>query len=229
MKLGIMQPYFMPYIGYFQLIKAVEIYVVLDDVNYINRGWLNRNNILVNGVKNLFTIKLKGATQNKLINEIEIEDDFLKLVKTIKINYGKAPFYKDVILLVERILSYKNKGLSEFVINSLKEIISYLHIDTQILISSKLEKDCSLKCQDRILNICSALGADVFINAIGGQKLYDKAEFASCGVDLKFIQTELVPYKQLKNEFIPFLSILDVMMFNSVEEVNVMLDKYDLI
>jgi len=229
MKLGAMQPYFLPYIGYFQLIKAVDKYVICDDVNYIKNGWINRNNILVNHEKKLFTIKLKKSSQNKLINEIEIEDDFRSWLKTIQVNYAKAPYFKNVVPLLENMVFYENRSLSDFIINSLKEILSYLHIDTPLLISSQLKKDCSLKGKDKVINMCDILGADVYINAIGGQKLYDKEDFASHGIDLRFINSEIVPYKQLKNEFIPCMSILDVMMFNSVEEVNSMLDKYKLI
>ncbi|WP_321438074.1 WbqC family protein [uncultured Bacteroides sp.] len=229
MKLGAMQPYFLPYIGYFQLIKAVDKYVICDDVNYIKNGWINRNNILVNHEKKLFTIKLKKSSQNKLINEIEIEDDFRSWLKTIQVNYAKAPYFRDVVSLLENMVSYENRSLSDFIINSLKEILSYLHIDTPLLISSQLKKNCSFKGKDKVINMCDILGADVYINAIGGQKLYDKEEFASHGIDLRFINSEIVPYKQLKNEFIPCMSILDVMMFNSVEEVNSMLDKYKLI
>lgn len=224
-----MQPYFFPYLGYFQLINAVDKYVLCDDLNYIKNGWINRNYYVVNHEKKLFTISLKKASQNKLINEIEIGDDFYRWIKTIQVNYPKAPYYKAVIELVEKIVSYENRCLSDFIINSIKEILFYLHIDTPILISSQLEKDCSLKCTDKVINICEILGADVYINAIGGYKLYDKAQFASRNIDLKFIKTDIVPYRQLNGEFIPSLSILDVMMFNSVEEIGVMLGKYKLI
>lgn len=133
MKLGIMQPYFLPYIGYFQLIKAVDKYVVSDDLHYIKHGWINRNYILVNNEKKMFTIKLKKASSNKLINEIEILDDFNDWFKTIRLNYSKAPYYKDVSCLLKRIVTYENRCLSEFIINSLKEILLYLHIKTPIL------------------------------------------------------------------------------------------------
>jgi len=229
MKLGIMQPYFLPYIGYFQLIKAVDKYVIYDDVNYIKGGWINRNNLLISGEKKLFTITLKGASPNKFINEIEIGDDFRKFLKTVQTNYIKAPYYNNIIDLVEKIILFEDKCLSEFIANSIKEILIYLHIDTPIFISSQLSKDCSLKGKDKVINICKYLGSDTYINAIGGQELYDKNEFASHGIDLKFLKTEIVPYKQLKNEFTPYLSILDVLMFNSIEEINDMLDKFDLL
>ena len=114
MKLGIMQPYFLPYIGYFQLIKAVDKYVIYDDVNYIKKGWINRNNILCNGQAHLFSISLRGASQNKLINEIEISDDFSKFRKMIELSYRKAPYFEEVFKLLNSIIDYPNKNLFSF-------------------------------------------------------------------------------------------------------------------
>lgn len=229
MKLGAMQPYFLPYIGYYQLIKAVDQYVVCDDLNYIKNGWINRNNILIQQNKWMFTIKLKKASQNKLINEIEILDDFSGWIKTIQHNYKKAPYYADVMELLAKIISYEDKCLSKFIINSLNVVLDYLQIKTPIVVSSCIEKKCSLKNWKKVIDICQKLGSNEYINAIGGQNIYKRDAFASYGIDLKFIKTEIVPYKQYNNEFIPNMSILDVMMFNSVEEINDMLDRYILI
>jgi len=224
-----MQPYFLPYIGYWQLIKAVDKYVIYDDVNYIKRGWINRNNILMGGEKKLFTITLNGSSQNKLINEIEISDDFRKFMKTIQQHYIRAPYYGDILPLIEKIVSFETRCLSVFITNSIKSILSYLSVDTEILISSQLVKDCSLNGKDKIINICKNLGADSYYNAIGGQEMYNKDECANHGIDLRFLKTKIVSYKQFKNEFVPSLSILDVLMFNSVGEINIMLDSFELI
>jgi hypothetical protein len=229
MKVAIMQPYFLPYIGYWQLIKAVDKYVIYDDVNYIKRGWINRNNILMGGEKKLFTITLNGSSQNKLINEIEISDDFRKFMKTIQQHYIRAPYYGDILPLIEKIVSFETRCLSVFITNSIKSILSYLSVDTEILISSQLVKDCSLNGKDKIINICKNLGADSYYNAIGGQEMYNKDECANHGIDLRFLKTKIVSYKQFKNEFVPSLSILDVLMFNSVGEINIMLDSFELI
>ena len=174
MTLGIMQPYFMPYIGYFQLMKAVDRYVVYDDVNYIKRGWVNRNNILVNGEKRMFTITLKKASQNKLFNEIVIGDDFEKLMKMLRMNYSKAINFDETMTLMERIISFPDKQLAVFVANSFQEILKYLSIDTELLMSSSIIKDNSLRGKDKIMHICKILGTDVYYNAIGGRNLYDK-------------------------------------------------------
>ncbi len=229
MKVGIMQPYFLPYIGYFQLINAVDKFVIYDDVNYIKGGWINRNNILIGGSKKLFTIKLKGASQNKLINEIEIGDDFRKFMKTIHMNYSKAPYYFTVIELMNTIISFKSISLSEFIENSIKEINSYLQISTSVSRSSKLTKNTLLKGQEKVIDICKVLEADTYINSIGGQGIYDFKEFASNGIMLKFLKSEKVAYPQFQHDFIENLSMLDVLMFNSVGKIKDMLDNYKLI
>lgn len=229
MKLGIMQPYFFPYIGYWQLIKAVDNYVVYDDVNYIKGGWINRNNFLINGQKKLFTIQLNGASSYKKINEIEIKDDFSSFKKMLQINYAKAPFYKDCQELVERITSFDSKNLGVFLFNSIKSIAEYLGFETEIILSSEIEKDDNLKGQEKVIHICKLLEADEYYNAIGGQELYSKQGFKENGISLSFLKTNIIPYKQLKNDFVPGLSILDMMMFCSKEQINEMLDNYELI
>ena len=224
-----MQPYFMPYIGYFQLMKAVDKYIIYDDVNYIKGGWVSRNNILINGEKKMFSIILKGASPNKLFNEIEIGDDFHKFMKTIQLNYSKAPYFTEVIELLEQIISFPNKQLASFITNSFNEILSYLEIDTELIMSSEINKDTSLKGQDKVIQICKLLHADEYFNTVAGKALYDKNDFKQSGIKLKFVDTELLPYHQMSKEFIPGLSIIDVLMNNSKSEVNELLDSYKLI
>ena len=219
----------MPYIGYWQLIKAVDTYVVYDDVNYINRGWINRNNILISGSSYMFTIKLKQASQNKLINEIEILDDFSKLKKQIEFAYKKAPYYDNINVLLNKIFDYPNKNLSDFLLNSMRVICEYLNINTTLIKSSDVKKDNTLHAESKILDICSVLKADEYYNAIGGQSLYNKDKFKTNGIVLKFLKPEIMPYKQFKNDFVAGLSIIDVLMFNSPEEINTMLDRYELV
>ena len=229
MTLGIMQPYFMPYIGYWQLLAAVDTYVIYDDVNYIKKGWINRNNILVNNDKQMFTISLNGASQNKLINEITIADDFTKLRKTITMAYHKAPYYDKVMTLLDKIFSYQSSNLADFIANSIELVCQYLDIQTKIIMSSDIEKDNSLKGQDKILEICKLLNADTYYNAIGGQELYDKSVFEKENIKLCFLKSDIPEYSQYKNAFVPGLSIIDVLMFNSPIEVKQMLTNYKLI
>lgn len=229
MKLGIMQPYFLPYLGYWQLMKAVDTYVVYDDVDYIKGGWINRNNFLVQGKSKLYTFSLDNAGSYKLIKDIAIKDDFTNFKKLLQFNYAKAPFYKECTNLVENIISNKDLGLGMFLYNSIKIVADYLDFSTNIILSSKMQKNNNLKGKEKVIHICKLLGADEYYNAIGGQELYDKVEFLKNGIKLSFVKTNITPYKQLKNEFVGGLSILDLLMFNSKEQVNEMLDNFELV
>lgn len=227
MTIGIMQPYFMPYIGYFQLMKAVDKYIIYDDVNYIKGGWVSRNYLLINGEKKMFTITLKEASPNKLFNEIEIKDDFKKLMKTLQLNYSKSVNFKEAMVLMERIISFPNKQLSQFIANSFQEILNYLSIDTELILSSNIYKNNTLKGQEKVLNICNILGANTYYNAVGGQELYSKEKFKENGIMLNFIETMIQPYPQPHTRsFVPSLSMIDVLMNNSKEEINALLDSF---
>lgn len=229
MKLGIMQPYFMPYIGYFQLMKAVDKYVVYDDVNYIKGGWGNRNHILINGEKEMFTVTLQKASPNKLFNEIVIGDDFKKLMKTLQMNYSRAINFDQTMALMERIISFPNKQLAVFIANSFREILSYLSVETEILMSSEIPKDNSLRGKDKIIQICEILGADTYYNAVGGKNLYDQEEFREHGITLNFVDSLPQVYSQLHTrEFVSGLSMIDVLMNNTKDKVNSLLESYQI-
>ena len=229
MTVAIMQPYLFPYIGYWQLINAVDTFVIYDDVNFIKQGYINRNSILSNGKSQVITMELIGASSNKLINEIEVGNNRSKLSKTIKQNYVKARYFEVVYPLIENILNQNEKNLGKFIGYSLEQISNYLEINTKFIYSSDIEKDNALKTQDKVLEICNILKADKYINAIGGQELYNKEIFKENGMELNFLKTELVEYKQFKNDFVPYLSIIDVLMFNSKDEIKEMLKRYELI
>lgn len=232
MKLGIMQPYFLPYIGYWQLLNAVDKYVIYDDVNYIKGGWINRNRILINKEAKYFTIKLNGASSNKLINEIEVSTDKIykkKMLKTVEEGYKKAPFFNIVFPIIEEIIENDEKNLAKYLKYSIEKICNYLEIKTELFMSSELEKDNSLKGKDKVINICKKLGATEYYNAIGGQELYSFEEFKDNGIELKFVKTEEIIYKQFNDEFIGNLSMLDILMFNSKEIIKEFLNNYNLI
>lgn len=232
MKLGIMQPYFFPYIGYWQLMNAVDKYVIYDDVNFIKGGWINRNRILVNGKPQYFNVQMKGASPFKLINEVEVNNSEIsvnKNLKTIYMAYHKAPYFSKVNLLIEKILKNQTQNLSEYVINSIKSIAEYLNIKTEIIISSKISKNNELKNQDKVIDICKKLNATDYYNAIGGMDLYSFYEFKKNGINLSFLKTNDICYEQFNNEFVSNLSIIDVMMFNSKDKIKEMLDDFTLI
>lgn len=218
MKLGVMQPYFMPYVGYFQLMAAVDKYVIFDDVNYIKRGWSARNNILVNGQKHLFNIAVEGGSQNNLYTQVKVIDDFSKLRKTLEMAYKKAPYYNETMNILEQVFAYEDKRFNHFMRNSYSIILDYLGIETEFLFSSDLSNDKNLKGKDKILDICIILGANEYYNAIGGQELYNRQEFDDNGIKLGFVEPTLEPYPQLSKEFLPGLSIIDMLMMNSKED-----------
>jgi hypothetical protein len=231
MNLAIMQPYIFPYIGYFQLINAVDKFVILDDVNFITRGWINRNRILVNGKEYLFTIPIKKASQNILICECELAQANWKekLKQTIEYNYKKAPYYRDCYGIVSTILSSTEDNLSKLLSFQIKVICNYLDINTEIVESSRKYNNQNLKSEEKILDICIQEGADKYYNAIGGKNLYDKSIFRKKNIELYFLNSQHVIYEQFKNDFKPSLSIIDVMMFNNVSEIKNLLNKYILI
>lgn len=232
MKLAVMQPYIFPYIGYVQLMAAADRFVFLDDVNYINKGWINRNRILVNHKDSLFTIPLKDASQNRLIDTIEILPDEKwrgKLLRTIEMAYKKAPQFPMVFPLIERILQNQEKLIGKFIFRSFVLLNEYLGIKTELLESSALPKTEGLKAQDKILDICLRQGADQYINAIGGQALYSREAFEGKGVKINFIKTLDIRYAQFAEPFVPWLSIVDVMMFNPPEKIREILGAYELI
>lgn len=219
----------MPYIGYWQLMAAVDKYVVYDDVNYIKGGWVSRNNILMNGQAHLFTITLNGASPNKHFNEIEVRDDFKKFRNMLQSCYSKAPYYKYIMPVLETVFTYENRNLGTFLYHSYHVILDYLDIETELILSSTIEKDNELRAGEKVKHICHVLGADTYFNAIGGQELYNVEDFANNGISLKFVKTHPIIYPQYKNEFVPNLSIIDVLMFNGKEGTRRLLNEYTLI
>jgi hypothetical protein len=229
MRIAVMQPYLFPYIGYWQLVNSVDKFVIYDDVNFIKQGYINRNKILQNQKSHLFTLELIGASSNKKINDIKIGGNINKLLKTIQQNYSKAPFYKDVFPVLEEILNNEEKELSKFLEFSLIKIVKYLNINTKFLFSSDIRNDKTFKAQDRLIEMSKILNATGYINSIGGIELYDKEIFSQNDINLSFLKSSEISYKQFNNEFIPNLSIIDVIMFNSKDNVKKMLTQFELI
>lgn len=227
-----MQPYFFPYIGYFQLINAVDKFIILDDVNYIKKGWINRNRILLNGKDYLFTIPCEKISQNKLINEVEVIKDekaVNKFLKTINNSYSKAPYFSEVFELVEGVFKFDKVLISELAYGSITSVLNFLGIEKNIVFSSKNYSNSEFKKADRLIDICKMNNADIFINSSGGKELYDKVEFNKNGIKIYFIKNIITPYNQFENNFIPGLSIIDVLMFNTKDEIKEMLNQYELI
>lgn len=214
MKGAIMQPYFFPYIGYFQLISAVDEFIVYDNIKYTKKGWINRNRILVNGSDTLISIPLKKDSDSLSVVQRELAPDFnkAKLTNQIKNAYIKAPQFSEVYPLIENIIQCEKVNLFEYIFNSIEKICNHLDINTKFTISSKIEIDHTLKSQDKVIALCKKRGFSVYINPIGGGELYSSDAFESQGIELKFIQNNIRPYTQGRHDFVSHLSIIDVLM-----------------
>jgi hypothetical protein len=233
-KVAIMQPYIFPYLGYFQLIKAADKFVVYDDVTFIKQGWINRNYILLNKKKHLFTFPLENSSSNSIIKNVLISARPAnwegKLLATIKQAYLKAPQFENIFPIIRSIFDdILSQSVSLIATKAITEIFEYLNVPFYIEQTSSVYKNAQLKGSDRILDICIKENATQYINAIGGTELYSKDLFSSKGIDLNFIKPVLNEYPQFGNQFIPGLSIIDVLMFNKPDDVAKMLNAYEVV
>lgn len=232
-RVAIMQPYFLPYIGYFQLINSVDEFIIYDNIQYTKKGWINRNRILVNGKDQLITIPLKKDSDYLDVVQRELseswERDRIKMLNTIKSAYGKAPYYTDAIELIFKCLNQEEGNLFKFIYNSIVTLNDYLEIKTPIVVSSTIDIDHTLTSQDKVIALCKNQNTDVYINTIGGVELYDKVVFKQSDIELKFIKTNAINYRQFRGDFVPWLSILDIIMFNSKQTINDFLKNYTLL
>ncbi|MGR9278632.1 WbqC family protein (plasmid) [Rhizobium leguminosarum] len=232
MKLAIMQPYFFPYIGYFQLIHAVDKFVVYDNIKYTKKGWINRNRILRNGEDYTFSLPIKAASDSLDICDrtLSTEFDRNKLVNQIQGAYRRAPFFSNAFPVIEQAIRFQDSNLYSYIFNSVTKICDYLGIKTEFIVSSKMKIDHGLKAETKVLALCEEAGASVYINAIGGVDLYSRETFNARDIDLKFIKSKPLEYPQFGAEFLPWLSIIDVIMFNSAESIQAkILNEYELI
>ena len=233
MKVAIMQPYIFPYLGYFQLIKSVDKFIFYDDVNFIKKGWINRNKILINGKESIITFPLIKASQNKLINEIDLflnNKDKKKIIAKLEMAYKKAPYFDSTINLVKEIINADLSNIAKYSANSITKISDFLEIDVSFDFSSiQSPESKGMDKADRLIHICKKNNSNQYINYIGGQTLYSKEYFNANGVNLSFIENYIEPYLQFGEEFVPNLSIIDIIMFNDTKTVRKMLNKYKLI
>ncbi len=232
MTIGIMQPYLFPYIGYWQLINIVDTFVIYDNIQFSKKGWFHRNNILLDGKKKLFSIPLKKDSDSLDVVERYISDgaekEINKIIRQVENAYKKAPYFVDVFPLIKEIFQNAERNLFKYIYNSVIQICEYLEINTNIVISSTINIDHSLKSQDKVIALNKALNATKYINPIGGTELYDFEKFQNENIELFFLNSNVPEYNQFGKEFIPYLSIIDIMMFNSREEIKKMLIEYKL-
>lgn len=232
MKLAIMQPYFFPYIGYWQLIHAVDRFVIYDDVNYIKGGWINRNRILINGEPTFITVPLCQSSSFKRICDISLQPSDAwrnKLVRMIENTYRKAPYFDEWFPIIEKLIRHDANNLSDYLVHQLQTLTAFMGINTEFVVTSRWYENNDLSGQERVIDICKREGATAFINPQGGQALYEQAGFKRCGLDLKFLIPSTIAYKQFGTLHEPWLSIIDVMMFNSKSQLHTLLNKYELV
>jgi hypothetical protein len=225
MRLGIMQPYWFPYIGYFQLMNIVDEFVIYDNIQFTRKGWINRNRILVNGKDAFVTLPLRKDSDFLHIRDRYLadawEDERRSLINRLRETYRKAPYFEEVFATIEESLLLEEPNLFKFLLHSLQVVKDYLSIQTPMTISSGVPVDHALKGEQKVIAICKDRKCETYYNLIGGVNLYNKERFANEGMELIFLKTnDIVNYKQFEWPFVPHLSIIDVMMFNSKEEIN---------
>lgn len=229
-SVAIMQPYIFPYIGYFHLIDSVEHFISFDDVNFIKKGWINRNRILSNDIVINFNLPIKELSQNKKINESFIFDTKRskeKIVSQICQSYKKAKYFEENFDFIKELILDEQESISIYNLNILKSLSSYLGMQTKFSLSSDYKT--SSEGKNKIFDLLTLKNAQSYHNAIGGMSLYNDAEFLAKGINLKFIESDSISYQQLSSTFHPYLSILDTLLNCGVEDTKILLGKYKLI
>lgn len=230
-----MQPYFFPYLGYFSLIKHTDQWVVFDTVQYIHRGWVNRNRLLSPSQEGFsyMTVPIVKQSRDTLIKNtlINHSQDWKSKIRG-QVNYYKkhAPFFPETKEILENILSYETNSISELNIAALDIVCKYLDIpfNYSVFSEDRMGIHSVGEPDEWALEISKKMGASIYINPPGGKAFFNKEKFDKVGIGLMFLTQKLSPYSTAPFKFVPGLSIIDVMMFNSPKEINKMLDEYDL-
>lgn len=247
MKLAIMQPYFFPYIGYFQLIHAVDKILLYENLDYMPKSWMTRNRILQkNGEPFYFHISVNNKSHNRKISEVQIVEDThwkKKLLKSLYANYSYRNHFKNIFPVIEQIVNFQSNNLHEFIAHSIKTIAQLLDIKTEIVsnnskylsienyLTEKYRSGVNIDHRkiDRLLLIAKEEKATTFINAIGGVQLYSKEELAKNNLELFFVKTGDLVYQQFSKTFYPNLSILDVLFNCGIDQTKQWIENYELI
>jgi len=206
----------------------VDEFIFYDDVSFIKGGYINRNNILTPNGTTRFSVPLISASSNKMINEIDCDSNVKKILRTIEQAYSKSPNFSSVFPLVEEVINSRDRNLAHMASLSVKVVANYLGFNTVFLNSSALNYDRSLSALGKVLDVCKDRKASIYINALGGRDLYQHSDFEEVGIDLSFIRMLPTEYCHGSREFVGNLSIIDVLMWNSISRVNEMLSSYEL-
>ena len=230
MIVAIMQPYFFPYIGYFQLMQTADMFVFHDDVQYIKGGWINRNRILMNNRADWLTMPVKSASNYLPISQryYAIEPDTIeKMKRRLAASYAKSCAFNRVAQTIFELLDFPNTNVASFNCSSLKAIARKLGIMCRFARSSELDDSVALKGQDKVIGLCRRFGADRYINPVGGAELYDPAAFAEAGITLSFLQTAVPPTSTESG--LQHLSVIDGLMLHDFDGYSHLLPEYTLL
>ncbi len=228
-----MQPYFLPYIGYYSLIKNTDQWIVFDPVQFIRHGWIERNRILKPGEGwQYISVPLQKYHRDTLIKDIKIreQEDWRDKIYRQLDHYKKAPFFKQTIEVLQQGLDLETESIVHLNASVLNVTCKYIGIPFRYSIFSEMNLDIEEvnDAGEWALVISKALQASEYINPPGGVDIFDKQKFGDAGIKLSFLSPVLQEYSQRRKVFEPGLSIVDVMMFNSPETINGMLDKFEL-
>lgn len=226
-----MQPYFFPYLGYFSLINQADEFMLFDTPQFMRKGWIERNRIIkLSGGSVYIKVPLIKSSLDTSIKDMKIDHSLNwrnKIVSQLDIYKKKAPYYKQVKALLEDCISDDDTSISIMNENVLRKVCQYIGISTKITVFSEMNLKINIpQAPDEwALNICKSIGATTYINAAGGQDFFDPKKYKDNNIELYFVEQPLPPYEQLGNEFESGLSILDIMMFNSPEDIMAMLSQ----
>lgn len=231
-RLAIMQPYLFPYLGYYQLMAAVDRFMLLDDVNFIKRGWVNRNRILVQGKEHIFTLPVTAASQNRRINDLALHEYprwRSRFFNTLQRAYARSDHFASAMDILDYALPQEAESLQEVLGHSLISISRTLGIDTEIICTSQVDPEPQQRGSERILALCRENATREYLNLPGaGRDLYDPADFATAGIRLRFLQPVIQAYPQQAETFVPRLSLVDIIMNNSIDEIQTLLAAFTL-
>lgn len=224
-----MQPYFFPYIGYYQLVYEVEKFVFLDNVNFIKKGYINRNSILLNGQRFQFSLPVTSVSQNRPIHLHDYTGSFSNFIKVLEQGYKNSPYFSVAMPIIESVILDQDINVARKNAKSVAVVFEYLGVHRDFSYASQIPiaEDC--KSQSRIIELCKAMYIDKYRNSIGGRELYERAAFAEKGIEIKFLQNNSKPYQQKETEFVSNLSVIDVLMYRDKESILSMLQEYILV
>lgn len=227
MKLAIMQPYFFPYIGYYQLVNSVDEFVFFDDVNFIKKGYIHRNTICSQQAPLNFTLPVKNISQNRKINEHFYVKNFEKFKNSIYLSYKKTPFFAEIFNLIENILSTDNLNVAELNSKTITSVFEYLDIQKKFSFASTLSIPKEEKGQNRIISICKKKSCSTYHNPIGAKDLdlYDSLYFSKNNIELRFIRKNIIHTHLQNNNF----SMIDILTNNHPDEIKACLSEYKLV